>query len=119
MPKGDVPRNRLRKQMVTKRRFLELSGSKTSTPKERGKAWNAYNDAAAYGGLFRGPDKSKEWTTRSQRTVSARKKFLENWGMGLPNSNTLKLEKNTKAGRVGLKPISKTIRPSTSAKKGK
>ena len=109
MPKGSVPRNIDRNTWVKKRRMDELYASKTSTKQEKSKAFDQWYDATEYGSVWREPDKSKEWTTRSQRKPAAKIARLERLGYsGKARLDRNKLAKKTKASRVGLKPIKRT-----------
>lgn len=109
MPKGSVPRNISKNRFVKQRRMQELYASPTATKAEKKKAFNQYYDAMEYGSMFREPDKSKEWTTRSKRTPAARTAKLERLGIsGSAAYDRKQLGKKTQAGRVGLKPIKRT-----------
>jgi len=125
MPKGSVPRNIFNAQYVAKRRMNELNKAYVKpTPKklrpsfkEAAESIDKYSDAMAYGTFWAGPSKSKKWTTRKSRLPAARLKYFENWGLD-PRYELGKTGKDVKAGRAALKPIPKTARPKSSAKKG-
>lgn len=109
MPKGSVPRNIHMNTFVKRRRMDELYASKTSTAKEKKESFDKWYDATEYGSMWRGPDKSKEWTTRSKRTPAAKTSRLERLGLsGTARLARKSLAKKTKASRVGLKPIKRT-----------
>lgn len=109
MPKGSVPRNINMNTWVKRRRMDELYASKTSTKQEKTKAFDQWYDATEYGSMWRGPDKSKEWTTRSKRKPAAKIARLERLGIsGTARLERKNLAKKTQASRVGLKPIKRT-----------
>ncbi len=107
MPKGSEPRNYYSNLKIKKRKVDEVIASKSSSSKERVAAIDDYVST-----IKRGQEGRKY-------TVPVKKKRLDATSFGGLDYQMKKKAEKAKSGRVALTPIKKTVRPATSAKKGK
>ena len=107
MPKGSEPRSYYGNLKLLKRKVDEAVASKSASREDRIRAIDNYIAAQKRG---------QEGRTY---TVPVKKKRLDATSFGGLDYQMKKKAEKVKSGRVALMPIKKTIRPATSAKKGK